>query len=99
MKVILPLLVCMVLSGCGTSESPEAQMSDAEIAASIKSRLAADLGPGTVPGISVNSTNGVVTLSGQVAEPATKGMAEMIAQSVPTVLRVENNLRIVGTPR
>lgn len=37
-----------------------------EITANVKTKLASDVGLSTVPDISVNSTNGVVTLSGQV---------------------------------
>lgn len=82
---------------CRTNESPEAQVNDAEITAQIKSKLASDVGLSTVTNISVNSTNGVVTLSGQVDTAATKAKAEAAAKSVPKVVRVVNNLQVVSS--
>jgi osmotically-inducible protein OsmY len=82
---------------CRTNESPEAQVNDAEITAQIKSKLASDVGLSTVTNISVNSTNGVVTLSGQVDTAATKAKAEASAKSVPKVVRVVNNLQVAAS--
>ena len=90
----LPLLFLLLLPACRTNESPEGQVNDLEITASVKSKLASDLGLTTVPNISVNSTNGVVTLSGQVDNAATKTKAEAIAGGVPHVVRVVDNLQI-----
>ena len=90
----LPLLFLLLLPACRTNESPEGQVNDLEITASVKSKLASDLGLTTVPNISVNSTNGVVTLSGQVDNAATKTKAEAIAKGVPHVVRVVDNLQI-----
>jgi len=99
MKALLVLTVCALLIGCRTNESPEQQVNDLEITATVKSKLASDVGVSTVPNISVNSTNGVVTLSGQVDTAATKAKAETIAQSVPKVRRVVDNLQVAGTPQ
>lgn len=90
----LPLVFLLLLPACRTNESPEQQVNDLEITASVKSRLASDLGLSTVPNIAVNSTNGVVTLSGQVDTTATKEKAEAIAKAVPHVVRVVDNLQI-----
>ena len=67
-----------------------------EITAKVKSKLAADVGLSTVPDISVNSTNGVVTLSGEVNTAAMKARAETVAQSVPKVARVVDNLQVAA---
>jgi BON domain-containing protein len=93
------VLFCAALSGCRTNESPEAQVNDLEITASVKSKLASDVGLSTVPNIDVNSTNGVVTLSGQVNSAAMKEQAETIAKSVPHVAKVVNNLQVTAAPR
>jgi osmotically-inducible protein OsmY len=88
------LLAGLLLTGCRTNETPRAQVNDLEITASVKSKLASDLGLSTVPDISVNSTNGVVTLSGEVDSEARKQKAEQLAQSVPKVQRVVDNLQV-----
>ena len=83
-----------LLTGCRTNETPAAQVNDMEITAKVKSKLASDVGLSTVPDIAVNSTNGVVTLSGAVDSPGTKARAETIARSVPNVVRVVDNLQV-----
>jgi len=87
-----------LLTGCRTNETPAAQVDDVEITANIKSKLASEVGLSTVPDIAVNSTNGVVTLSGAVNSAATKEKAEAIARSVPKVVRVVDNLQIAPKP-
>jgi hypothetical protein len=96
-SLLLLLGATMFLSvACRTNESPEAQVNDAEITAQIKSKLASDVGLSTVTNISVNSTNGVVTLSGQVDTADKKAKAEAAAKSVPKVVRVVNNLQVAA---
>jgi hyperosmotically inducible periplasmic protein len=95
MKVLLPALAFLLLStGCRTNETPAAQVDDLEITTSIKSKLASEVGISTVSNISVNSTNGVVTLSGQVDTALAKEKADAIAKSVPKVARVVDNLQV-----
>jgi len=84
---------------CRTNESPEAQVDDLEITAQIKSKLASDIGPSSVTNISVNSTNGVVTLSGQVDSADLKTKAVAAAKSVPKVVRVVDSLQVVTKPQ
>ena len=86
-------LVC-ALVGCRTNETPRQQVDDLEITAKIKSKLASEVGLSTVPDMSVNSTNGVVTLSGSVDSAATKSRVETIAHNVPKVTRVVDNLQV-----
>jgi osmotically-inducible protein OsmY len=97
-SVILLTLLCVAFCACRTNQSPEAQVKDIEITASVKSKLASDVGLSTVPNIDVNATNGIVTLSGQVNSAATKQKAEAITRSVPHVVRVINNLQITPSP-
>ena len=89
-------LFCALLPGCRTNESPEKQVDDLKITADVKSKLAAELGLSSVPNISVNSTNGVVTLSGQVNTVAERDKAESIARSVPKVTRIVDDLQVTG---
>jgi len=99
-RFLLSLTVlAALLTGCRTNETPAAQVNDIEITASVKSKLASDVGLSTVPDIAVNSTNGVVTLSGAVDSATTKARAETIASSVPKVVRVVNNLQVSPKPR
>jgi hyperosmotically inducible periplasmic protein len=95
--LLLLLLTCALFPACRTNESPEQQVDDLKITASVKSKLASDLGLSTVPNISINSTNGIVTLSGQVDTSATRAKAEAIAQSVPDVRRVVDNLQVAAS--
>jgi hyperosmotically inducible protein len=67
---------------------------DLQITAQVKSKLASDVGLSSISNISVNSTNGVVTLSGQVDSAETRSKAEAIAKSIPKVVRVVDNLQV-----
>ena len=94
MRRFLPILVAALLFGCRTNESPEGQVNDLQITAQVKSKLASGLSVSSVTNVSVNSTNGVVTLSGQVDSADLKARAEALARSVPKVVRVVNNLQV-----
>lgn len=98
MKLLLIFLLAGFFAGCRTNESPEGQANDLQITAQVKSKLASDVGISTVTNISVNSTNGVVTLAGQVDSAEVKSRAETVAASVPKVSRVVNNLQVVAKP-
>jgi hyperosmotically inducible protein len=97
MRAILTVLLFALLLGCRTNESPEGQVDDLQIMAQVKSKLASDVGVSSVTNISVNSTNGVVTLSGQVNSPDVKAKAETVATSVPKVVRVVDTLQVTPT--
>ena len=94
----LLLLLALALPACRTNESPEQQVNDLQITTSVKSKLASDVGLSTVPNISVNSTNGVVTLAGQVDTTEIKAKAVEIARAVPKVTRVVDNLQVTTRP-
>jgi len=97
MRAILMVLLFALLLGCRTNESPEGQVDDLQIMAQVKSKLASDVGVSSVTNISVNSTNGVVTLSGQVNSPDVRAKAETAAKSVPKVVRVVDTLQVTPT--
>jgi osmotically-inducible protein OsmY len=69
--------------GCNTSQAPNRQISDAQITTQVKSKLAYDVGASTLTNIDVNTTNGVVTLAGQVQSVDIKRSAETDAAAVP----------------
>jgi len=86
-------LVCFVAS-CKTTSSPGRQIDDAAIKASVKAKMAADVRLSTLTNIEVNSTNGVVTLAGQVENESDRAQAAAVARSVDGVVRVNNELQI-----
>lgn len=94
MRLLLLLPLAALLIGCRTNESPEGQVNDLEITTQVKSKLASDIGLTSVTNVAVNSTNGVVTLSGQVDTEEARAKAGAVAQAVPKVSRVVNNLQI-----
>ena len=99
MKVILVLAWLTISVGCRTNEAPEQQVFDAEITAGTKAKLASELGASTVTNISVNVTNGVVTLAGTVHNTDEKAKAVAIANGVNNkVVRVNDNLQVMTTP-
>jgi len=95
MRALLLVLPLLILPACRTNESPDGQLNDLKIATEVKSKLASDVGLSSVTNISVNSTNRVVTLSGQVDSPETQAKAEAAAKSVPDAARVVDTLQIV----
>ncbi|HTS61467.1 MAG TPA: BON domain-containing protein [Candidatus Acidoferrales bacterium] len=96
MRYLAATLLLAALFACRTNESPEAQVDDLQITTQVKAKLASDVGLSSVANIAVNSTNGIVTLSGQVDSSGTKAKAEAIARSVPKVVRVVNSLQVAA---
>jgi hypothetical protein len=86
-------LICFVAS-CKTTSSPGRQIDDAAIKTSVKAKMAADVRLSTLTNIEVNSTNGIVTLSGQVENESDRAQAAAVARSVDGVVRVNNELQI-----
>jgi len=93
-RILLPMALLAMLVACRTNESPEAQANDLKIAAQVKAKLASDIGVATIANISVNSTNAVVTLSGQVDSAAVKSRAVAVAGGVPKVSKVVDALQV-----
>lgn len=98
MKILLAMLLLGAAVGCRTNETPESQVNDAEILASVKGKLAEGIGATSVTNISVNVTNGVVSLSGTVHNAEEKSKAVSIAQAVPKVVSVNDNLQLSAAP-
>ncbi len=86
--------IMIVAESCNTSQSPHQQVSDAQITTQVKSKLASDVSASSVTNIDVNTTNGVVTLAGEVENAEMKRSAETVAAAVPGVVRVNNNLQV-----
>ncbi|HKE21580.1 MAG TPA: BON domain-containing protein [Bryobacteraceae bacterium] len=89
-------MACALLAGCRTNESPEAQVDDMKIAAQVKEKLAQNIGLATVANVAVNSTNGVVTLSGQVDSDGDRSKAEDTAKGVANVKKVVDNIQVAA---
>lgn len=94
MQALLLVVFSTFFLGCRTNETPEAQVTDFQISANVKTKIASELGLSTVTNISVNATNGVVTLAGMVTTADQKSRVEGIAKGVPHVVRVVNNLQV-----
>lgn len=92
----LVVLVSFVAGCVKSTTSAGRQVDDAAIKTSVKTKLAADVKLSTLTNIEVNSTNGVVTLAGQVDTADQKSMAADVARSVDGVVRVNNNLQVKG---
>jgi hypothetical protein len=84
----------MFALGCNTTEPPNRQVSDVQITTQVKAKLASDVGPSGLTNVDVNTTNGVVTLAGQVENAEVKNKVESVAASVPGVIRVNNDLQV-----
>ena len=87
------VLVAFVAS-CKTTSSPGRQVDDAAIKTAVKAKMAADVRLSTLTNIEVNSTNGVVTLAGQVGSESDRAQAAAVARSVDGVVRVNNELQV-----
>ena len=88
--------IAMFAEGCNTSQSPNRQISDLQITAQVKAKLASNVRPSSLTNIDVNTTNGVVTLAGQVENAEVKRSAETVTASVKGVVRVNNNLQVAA---
>ena len=92
--VALVLALGLVASACKTTSSPGRQADDSAIKTKVKAKLAADVRLSTLTNIEVNSTNGVVTLAGQVHNPDERRLAGEVARSVEGVVSVNNELQV-----
>jgi osmotically-inducible protein OsmY len=70
-------------------------MDDTLITTTVKTELAKDVRLGTLTGIEVNTTQGVVTLAGKVHTIEEKAMVEQKVRGVKGVVKVNNELQIV----
>ena len=86
------------IAGCRTTQKPGEQISDQAITAQVKTKLAVERFSNIV-NVSVDVTNGVVTLAGEVPNEEVRREAEAEARSVDGVIRVNNNLQVSRPPR
>lgn len=80
--------------GCNTVQPPKTQVNDAQITTQVKSKLASDVGADSLTNVDVNTTNGVVTLAGQVESASVKNRVETVTESIPGVVKVNNELQV-----
>jgi hyperosmotically inducible periplasmic protein len=71
----------------------EDRRQDERIQDDVRERLAAEMDANAAE-IQVNATHGQITLTGTVDSPRARQRAEEIAESVPGVTTVMNNLRV-----
>jgi hyperosmotically inducible periplasmic protein len=86
-------LALSILANCRTTQTPREQFSDQAITAKVKTRLTTDRFSNLV-NISVDVTNGVVTLAGEVPTEEVRRDAEAETWKVEGVRRVHNNLQV-----
>jgi hyperosmotically inducible periplasmic protein len=94
LQTVAVLVLVAFVAGCKTTTSPGRQVDDAAIKTAVKAKLAADVKLSTLTNIDVNSTNGIVTLSGQVRDESDRMQAVAVARSVDGVVRVNNELQV-----
>lgn len=85
------------VAGCTTTQSPGRQIDDAGISAAVKAKLT-EARFSNILNIETNTTNGIVTLAGQVPNAQVKADAEAAVRSVKGVKGVNNNLQVKSPP-
>ncbi len=94
LRIAAAVALVAFVGACRTTSSPGRQVDDVAIKSAVKAKLAADVRLSTLTNIEVNSTNGVVTLAGQVRDESDRIAAEQVARSVDGVVRVNNDLQV-----
>ena len=87
-------LLLLLAGACRPNQTVERQTDDAGIKTSIKAKLASDVRFSTLTSVSVDVTNGVVTLAGPVHNEQEKAKIEETVRAVKGVTGVNNNLQI-----
>ena len=86
--------VLLASGACRPNQTVERQTDDAGIKTSIKAKLAADVRFSTLTAVSVDVTNGIVTLAGPVHSEEEKQKIEETVRAVKGVVNVTNNLQV-----
>ena len=95
--LLLGFAVLVGLSGSSyAAQSVGGVMDDTLITTTVKAELAKDVRLGTLTGIEVNTTQGVVTLAGKVHTSEEKTLVEQNVRGVKGVVKVNNELQIVA---
>jgi osmotically-inducible protein OsmY len=91
---VVALFGTLLIPACRTNMAPEQQVEDARITAAVKVRLAKDVRPATVANIEVNTTSGIVTLTGTANHEEERKAAARAAYATKGVKKVINNVQI-----
>ena len=94
LRIAAVVALVSFVGACKTTTSAGRQVDDAAIKTAVKAKLAADVKLSTLTNIVVNSTNGVVTLAGQVNDSSERLYAEQVARTVDGVVRINNELQV-----
>lgn len=78
------------------AQSAGGMIDDSTITAAVKAKLAKDVRLGTLTGIEVNTTDGVVTLAGKVKSMQEKTAVSELVNGVDGVKSVKNNLQVIS---
>jgi hyperosmotically inducible protein len=95
LALLLSLVGAQAAMTADKSEKVEQYVDDAAITTAVKAKLAADKVK-TLVRVSVDTIQGVVTLTGTVESAAQKKHAEEVARGVKGVSKVVNNLQIAN---
>lgn len=90
--------IAIFAQGCNTTEPPNRQLSDAQITTRVKAKLASEVGGSSLTNVDVTTTNGVVTLAGQVQSADAKQKADTVTASLPGVVRVNDDIQVQASP-
>lgn len=93
------VLAAAPLLACATAKAPEARVDGPALTDVVKSTLAGDGRIARVTNVEVDSTTGVVTLTGRVANAEERESAGRLACSVKGVTVVYNVIEIRRAPR
>ena len=96
--IAFALFVAATFWGCNTTQSPRQQVEDVRITTEIKSKIAQDDMLSSLINVKVNTTNGIVTLAGQVESSEVKERVGHTAAAIRGVASVNNNLQIEPRP-
>ncbi len=97
--VWLLLVGCAGVAGCGVLDRQAiGQMyDDLSMTAAIKRRLATEEGLGTLRHVNVSTDEDMVTLTGAVADKATRARIDRLVRNIAGHNRVINRLRVEGS--
>jgi len=92
---MMAVIVSFLLASCQatTGRTAGRNIDDAALTTSVNAALVADK-PSNFTRIDVDTTNGVVSLTGTVETPEQRRRAEQLASRVDGVTRVINNLQV-----
>ena len=92
-------MLALAASGaCRPTQTVERQTDDASIKTGIKAKLAKDVNLSTLTAVSVDVTNGVVTLAGPIHNDGEKTQIVRIARAQKGVVSVNDNLQVQAAP-